>query len=110
MIDQYNCFVIDNKSNINTVIFFFPFTDSETIITYNSHDKYKNLDFYKQYLSNYEIDKIMNNEKTLNIIYSNFPITITDKIETLQYGILNAMNNVNDYLLDELYLFIYIVE
>ena len=105
MIDQYNCFVIDNKSNINTVIFFFPFTESDTIITYNSHDKYKNLDFYKQYLSNYEIDKIMNNEKEPNIIYSNFPITITDKIETIQYGILNAMNNVNDYLLDELYLF-----
>ena len=104
MIDQYNCFILNSKSNIEKVIIFLPFSDDDTIITYNSHDKYKQQDFLKKFFTTYELGNIFNNSES-EIIYSNFPLTITDKIETLQYAILKAMNITKEVLLEEMYLY-----
>lgn len=105
MISQYNCFLLNGKSDITDIIIFFPFIDDDTIIMYNSHDKYKKQDFIKKYFTNYEMNNIIKNEVSPNIVYSNFPITVTDKVETLQYAILKALNINNELLLEELYLY-----
>ena len=105
MIDQYSCFILNGKDNISQVVIFLPFVDDDTIIMYNSHDKYKTKEFTKNYFSNYERNAITNNSKFPEIIYSNFPLTITDKIETFQYAILKALNMTNEILLEELYLY-----
>jgi len=105
MISQYNCFLLNGMSDITDIIIVLPFIDDDTIIMYNSHDKYKKQDFIKKYFTNYEMNNIVKNRVFPNIIYSNFPITVTDKVETLQYAILKALNINNELLLEELYLY-----
>ena len=105
MIEQYNCFILNAKSSIKTLVLFFPFLDDNTIIEYNSHNKYKSFDFIKKYLNTYERNNVSSNEIYPEIIYSNFPLMVTDKIETFQYAVLKALNVINDVLLEELYLY-----
>ena len=105
MIDQYNCFLLSGKSDITDIIIFLPFINDDTIIMYNSHEKYKKQDFIKKYFTNYEMNNIVKNIIAPNIIYSNFPLTVTDRVETLQYAIIKALNITNDVLLEELYLY-----
>lgn len=105
MITQYNCFLFNEKSNIKTIVIFFPFLNDNTIIEYNSHSKYSQDDFIKKFFTTNELNNIQNNEVRPDVIYSNFPLMITDKIETLQYAILKALNVLNDVLLEELYLY-----
>ena len=102
MISQYNCFLFNEKNNIFIIIIFLPFENDESIIKLNSHEKFKSKEFLSEYLSEYEIAKYSNDTK---IIYSNLPLTITDKIETFQYSILSVLNRLDDTIIDELYIF-----